>query len=82
MVLESLFDPRRTADKPQKLFFLGVLYAAIGTFLGLWIFKNQASLVLVFLTVMGSLPLVYRTVKREEYLDSKNTKEIYLLKHH
>lgn len=82
MVLESLFDPRKAALYPQRLFFLGLLYAAIGTFLGLWIFKNQASLVLVFLTVMASLPLVYRTVKIEEKLDSEPTKESKLLKHH
>ncbi|MEK6934309.1 MAG: stage II sporulation protein M, partial [Nanoarchaeota archaeon] len=43
-----------------------VLYASVALFLGLWIFKNQASLVLVFLTVMASFPLIWSTVKLEE----------------
>ncbi len=82
MVLEDLFDTKKAIQHPQRLFFLGILHAAIGTFLGLWIFKNQASLVLVFLTVMASLPFMYRTVKYEEKIDSKNLKELTLLKHH
>jgi len=82
MVLESLFDPKKLVRHPQKLFFLGILHASIGTFLALWIFKNQASLVLVFLTVMAALPLMYRTIKHEERIDSKNYKELRLLKHH
>lgn len=82
MVLESLFDPKKAVRHPQRLFFLGILYSSIGTFLGLWIFKNQASLVLVFLTVMAALPFMYRTIKHEEWIDSKNLKESRLLKHH
>ncbi len=82
MVLESLFSLKTAEVHPQRLFFLGILHAAIGTFLGLWIFKNQASLVLVFLTVMASLPFMYRTIKHEEKIDSQNIKEAKLLKHH
>ncbi len=82
MVLEALLDPKKVVIHPQRLFFLGILYAGIGTFLGLWIFKNQASLVLVFLTVMAALPLIYRTTKHEEFIDSQNIKESKLLKHH
>ena len=82
MVLESLIGPKRAERKPMRLFYLGLLYASIGTFLGLWIFKNQASLVLVFLTVMAAIPLVYSTTKYEEKIDSKNIKELKILKHH
>ncbi len=66
MVLESLLGPKRAERKPTSLFLLGVLYASIALFLGLWIFKNQASLVLVFLTVMAAIPLVFRTNILEE----------------
>ncbi len=67
---------------PPRLFYLGLLHAGIGTFLGLWIFKNQASLVLVFLTVMASLPFMYKVTKHEEKLDSKKIRETKLLRHH
>ena len=82
MVLESLLGPKKAAQKPYELFFLGLLYASIGTFLGFWIFKNQASLVLVFLTVMAAIPLVFKTVKYEEKADTVGTKEWTILKHH
>jgi len=82
MVLESLISPKRAEQKPWNLFFLGLIYASIGTFLGLWIFKNQASLVLVFLTVMASVPLIYKTIRREEKKDNSDLKETQLLKRH
>src|SRR3989344_2752960 len=82
MVLESLFDPKKAVIHPARLFYLGILHAGIGTFLGLWIFKNQASLVLVFLTVMAALPFMYTTTKHEEKIDVKMVKEIKVLKHH
>ncbi len=82
MVLEALISTKRAERQPWKLFFLGIMYASIGTFLGLWIFKNQASLVLVFLTVFASIPLVYSMTKYEEKRDLQNKKEIVMLKGH
>jgi len=82
MVLESLLSPKKAERRPSRLFFLGMLYASIGTFLALWIFKNQASLVLVFLTVMASVPLIYNIIKYEERIDIKFKKESKILKHH
>ncbi|MFH1591920.1 MAG: stage II sporulation protein M [Candidatus Woesearchaeota archaeon] len=82
MVLESLFGPKKALSSPWRLFFLGLMYASIGTFLGLWIFKNQASLVLVFLTVLATVPLMYKTMKYEEKRDLKFTSELKLIKKH
>jgi len=82
MVLESLIGPKKAEHQPWKLFFLGFMYASIGTFLGLWIFKNQASLVLVFLTVLASIPLMYKTIKYEEKKDLKYKTELKLIKEH
>ena len=82
MVLESLIGPKKAEHHPLKLFFLGMLFASIGTFLALWIFKNQASLVLVFLTVMASIPLIHKFNKHEEKIDLKINKEIKIIKHH
>ena len=82
MVLESLIGTKRAENQPWKLFFLGLMYASIGTFLGLWIFKNQASLVLVFLTVFAAIPLVYSMTKYEEKRDLKIKSELTILKGH
>src|SRR3989344_4796230 len=82
MVLESLLGPKRAERKPTSLFLLGVLYASIALFLGLWIFKNQASLVLVFLTVMAAIPLIQRTNLLEEKKAMYLKGEIKLLEAH
>lgn len=82
MVLESLLGPKRAERNPTSLFLLGILYASIALFLGLWIFKNQASLVLVFLTVMAAIPLVFRTNVLEEKKAMYLKGEIKLLEAH
>jgi len=82
MVLESIIGPKKAEKKPFDLFFVGFLYASVAMFLSLWIFRDQTSLVMVFLTVMAALPLVYETMKYEERKDSSNSSEYKLLKEH
>ncbi len=82
MVLESLLSPEKAENKPWELFFIGFLYATIGVFLSLWIFRDQASLVTVFLIVLASIPLVYHTMKYEESKDLVISKESSLLREH
>jgi len=82
MVLESLLNPLKAEKKPWEMFFLGFIYSSVGIFLSLWIFKDQASLIMVFLTVMACLPLVYNTMKLEEEKDLTIDKERELLKEH
>ena len=82
MVLESLINPRKAEAKPLELFFIGLIYSSVAMFLSLWIFKDQASLVMVFLTVVASIPLIYHTLKYEEKKDKIITNEISLLKEH
>ena len=50
----------------MEMFVLGMVYASIAVFLSLWIFKDYASLVMVFLTVIATIPLMYATLKEEE----------------
>ena len=66
MVLESLISPKKAEGKPLELFFIGLIYSSVAMFLSLWIFKDQASLVMVFLTVLAAIPLTYNTMKYEE----------------
>lgn len=82
MVLESLLTPNKAERKPWEMLFLGLMYTSIAIFLSLWIFKEESSLIMVFLTVLACVPLVYNMLKLEEQKDLKNIKEIKLLKEH
>ncbi len=58
MVLEALI-PASMADKaPLRVLPISFIYATIAIFISLWIFPNNASLTLVFFTVMACLPLM------------------------
>ncbi len=82
MVLESLLNPLRAERQPWSLVLLGFLYGSLGIFLSLWIFEEQSSIVMVFLTVMAALPLMYQTLRFEEEKDVLYTQERTLLKEH
>jgi len=72
MVLESLINPFTAEKRPWEMFFIGIVYSSVAVVLSLWIFRQHASLVMVFLTVLASVPLVYSTMKLEE------EKELYI----
>ncbi|MBI2651105.1 stage II sporulation protein M [Candidatus Woesearchaeota archaeon] len=82
MVLESLINPLKAEKKPWEMFFVGFLYTSIAILLSLWVFREQVSLMMVFLTVVASIPIIYNTLKLEEDKDLKISKEILLLKEH
>lgn len=82
MVLESLLNPLKAEKKPWEMFFIGFLYSSIGIALSMWIFRDQSSLIMVFLTVMACIPLVYNTLKLEEGKDMVINKEKILLREH
>ena len=82
MVLESLLNPLKAEKKPWEMFFLGFIYSSVAIILSLWIFKDQASLIMVFFTVMACLPIVYSTMKLEEGKDLVIRMERDLLKEH
>lgn len=82
MVVEYLLNPFKAEKKPWEMFFLGFLFATIGIFLSLWIFRNEASLVMVFMITIASLPIFYNTMKLEESKDMLMDKETAILKEH
>src|SRR3989344_8349678 len=82
MVIESLVNPAKAEGRPWEMFFLGFLYASIAVFLSLWIFQDYSSLVMVFLTVFASVPVVYTLIAIEEKKDTSMKSEIFLLKEH
>jgi|SRR3989338_5476506 len=82
MVVESLLFPIKAEKKPWQMFFLGFLYATLGIFISLWIFRDQASLIMVFMITMAALPIFYNTMKLEESKDMLIEKETEILKEH
>lgn len=69
MVLESLTNPIHAESHPFFVFLLGMAYSTIAIFLSLWIFEEQASMVMVFLASMAAIPLLYHTLRFEEKKD-------------
>jgi uncharacterized membrane protein SpoIIM required for sporulation len=82
MVVESLMSPLRAEKKPWLLFFLGFLYNSIAIIVSLKIFYDQASMLMVFLTVLGAGHLMYLAMKNEEKKDMEIDSEITLLREH
>ena len=82
MVVESLLNPFKAEKKPWEMFFLGLLYTSLGILTSLWIFRDQASLVMVFMITMAALPIFYSTIKLEESKDMIMEKESAILREH
>src|SRR3990167_7808804 len=82
MVLESLLSRIKAEGKPWEMFFIGFLYSSVAILLSMWIFKDQTSLVMVFLTVMACIPIVYNTMKLEEKKDMEIPQERMLMRQH
>ncbi|MFH1637751.1 MAG: stage II sporulation protein M [Candidatus Woesearchaeota archaeon] len=82
MVLESLITPKGAEKRPMIVFLLGMLYSSIALFLGAWIFKEEASLIVVFLTVLACVPLMYKIIKYEEKRDDTEDEEGVIMKGH
>ena len=82
MVLESLINPKKAEGKPWETFFIGIVYSSVAIFLSLWIFHDYTSLVMVFLTVLASVPLMYHTIQLEESKDDEISNEMVLIKEH
>lgn len=82
MVMESLVNPAEAEKRPWQMFFLGIFFASLAIILSLFIFKDYSSLVMVFLIVMMSFPLIYNTIKLEENKDEQELNESILLKEH
>jgi uncharacterized membrane protein SpoIIM required for sporulation len=82
MVLESLIKPIKAVKKPWELFFYGILIASIGLFLGYWIFRDKADLVMIFLTTFACIPLMFHAIRHEEKEAVLLEKETSILKRH
>lgn len=82
MVLESLITPSAAEKHPSRMILLGFVYATIGLFLALMVFKTYASMVMVFLATMAAIPFMYQIINMEEEKDLQAEEEVWLLKEH
>ncbi len=82
MVIERIINSLKAEKKPSLLILIGFLYTSLALFLAMWTFKDQASIVFVFLTVLGAIPLMYNIIKDEEKKDVSDFHEVALLKEH
>ncbi|MEM3154673.1 MAG: stage II sporulation protein M [Candidatus Woesearchaeota archaeon] len=69
MVLESIFNPLSAERHPVAMLGLGFAYATLAIFLSLWIFEEQSSMVMVFLSALAAMPLMFHTMRFEETKD-------------
>ncbi len=82
MVLEMLINPRRAERSPWEMFFLGLVYSSVSIFLSFYIFRQYASIAMVFLTTLACTYLIQGTLRREEKKDTVIPHELALLKEH
>lgn len=87
-MFEVLINPRHAEKRPWQMFFIGLLYAALAlaiadlVFLRNPVFEKHISIVVVFFTVMFSLPFMFYIIKQEEEKDMKIGEERKLIKEH
>jgi stage II sporulation protein M len=82
MVFESLINPLKAEKKPWEMVFIGIIYSSFAILLSIFIFKEDASLVAIFLTTLASVPIIYSTMKMEEKKDLIYHEEKLLIKEH
>ena len=82
MVLESFVMPKSAEKRPWNMLFYGFIYSSVAILLSLWVFAQQASIIMVFFTVLACAPLLYLTIRREEKKDLMIVDEIELLNQH
>lgn len=87
-MLETLVNPKKAERKPWEMFFVGALYAALSLFisdflfLNNYVFEKHISILIVFFTVMFSIPFFFYIIRLEEKKDAKIKSEGKLLKEH
>jgi len=59
-------NPFSAVEKPWHMFFTGLVYASLALFLSVWVFRDSSSLIMVFLTVLATVPIMNATMKMEE----------------
>lgn len=64
------------------MFTAGLVYTFIGLAISYFVFREVSSILMIFLIVIATLPILYTTIRREEELDLRYNSESRLLKEH
>jgi uncharacterized membrane protein SpoIIM required for sporulation len=81
-MFKLLFSPKRAERHPLEMMLIAIFYSSISIILSLWIFPEQASIVMVFFTVLSCIYVVQGAFKMEEIRNKKKVEEQKLLKQH
>lgn len=82
MVLELLFNPFILKKKPWEMLVGGFFYSIVALMLSYLVFREIAGILMVFLIVISTIPMIYTSIKNEEELELKYDQEWFLLKEH
>ncbi len=81
MVFENFLSAKIAEKKSWILFLSGFFYAIIGVIISYYFFPQDSSMVMIFLTVLGSAYIMHSIIELEEKVDEKKN-EIKSLYHH
>lgn len=82
MIIESFLNPKSVNKDLNVLYIIGLVYTSVAIVLSIIVFKSQASMVMVFFTVMAVLPYIVNSIKHEEHEDLVLKEEKSILKEH
>ncbi|MDD5111464.1 MAG: stage II sporulation protein M [Candidatus Altiarchaeota archaeon] len=82
MVLESIIIPAEMERHPNRMFYVGFIYASVGLLLGFLVFGKYASLSSIFLTSMPLIVILYKAINLEEHKEMAIHSEFSLMKEH
>ncbi|MFH1801977.1 MAG: stage II sporulation protein M [archaeon] len=77
-----LFNPKKAERHPLEILLVVIFYTSISIFLSLWILPNQASIAMVFLSIIACLYLVQGIFIVEESKEKDTNEESFVLKEH
>ncbi|MFW6283477.1 MAG: stage II sporulation protein M [Minisyncoccales bacterium] len=81
-MLRSLFSSQKSERKLIEIFLIGFFYASISILLSLWVFPQNSSLAMVFLSVLPIIYVLQATLRKEEQKEEDFNSEKWLLKQH
>jgi uncharacterized membrane protein SpoIIM required for sporulation len=82
VALESLFNPFSLEKHPIEVFLVGFFYTIIALALAYLVFAEVSGIIMVFLVVIATLPMMYSLIKREVSFGTHNKSPMRMLKGH
>jgi uncharacterized membrane protein SpoIIM required for sporulation len=82
MIIEAFLNPQNVNKEKNIFFIIGLVYTSIAILLSIIVFKHQASMVMVFFTVMAIMPYIFNSIKHEENEDLVLKEEKSMLTEH